>query len=141
MSKRRSLITLVERALPALRKALASGAIEVSALPGAVAVVEVIFPDSDRLPVYVTDAGEQRLCISYLWRECDIRPERRTELMETLLELNPSVPLSAFGRLGEHYVLIGALGPAATPADLALELATLADNGRDALAMLAEYLR
>ncbi len=141
MSRRRSLITLVERALPALRRALQQDGIEASTLPGKVAVVEVVFADDDRLPVYITDAGEQLLCISYLWRECDIRRERRAELLETLLELNPSVPLSAFGRLGEHYVLIGALGPAATPADLALELATLADNGRDALATLAEYLK
>jgi uncharacterized protein YjfI (DUF2170 family) len=141
MSRRRSLITLVERALPALRRALQQDGIEASTLSGEVAVVEVVFADSDRLPVYVTDAGEQLLCISYLWRERDIRPERRGELLETLLELNPSVPLSAFGRLGEHYVLIGALGPASTAADLALELATLADNGRDALATLADYLK
>jgi uncharacterized protein YjfI (DUF2170 family) len=64
----------------------------------------------------------------------------RSKLLETLLDLNPSVPLSAFGRIGEHFVLFGALSPEATAEDMALELATLSDNGRDALSTLSDYL-
>ena len=140
MARPRKLVSLIERSVPLLRKQLAVADIEVSSMPGEVPVIEVGFPSADRLPIYVTDAGSQLLCISYLWREADIRPKRRAKLLETLLDLNPSVPLSAFGRIGEHYVLFGALSPDATPADMALELATLSDNGRDALATLSDSL-
>lgn len=140
MARPRKLVSLIERSVPLLRKQLAVADIEVSSMPGDVPVIEVSFPAVDRLPIYVTDAGSQLLCISYLWRDADIRPKRRAKLLETLLDLNPSVPLSAFGRIGEHYVLFGALSPEATPADMALELATLSDNGRDALATLSDYL-
>jgi uncharacterized protein YjfI (DUF2170 family) len=140
MARPRKLVSLIERSVPLLRKQLAVADIEVSSMPGDVPVIEVGFPSADRLPIYVTDAGSQLLCISYLWRDADIRPKRRAKLLETLLDLNPSVPLSAFGRIGEHYVLFGALSPGATPDDMALELATLSDNGRDALATLSDYL-
>ncbi|MCU7376312.1 YjfI family protein [Paucibacter sp. O1-1] len=60
--------------------------------------------------------------------------------METLLDLNPSVPLSAFGRIGGHFVLFGALSPESSPRDVALELATLSDGGRDAISTLSDFL-
>lgn len=140
MARPRKLVSLIERSVPLLRKQLATADIDVTSMPGDVPVIEVGFPGAERLPIYVTDAGSQLLCISYLWRDADIRPKHRAKLLETLLDLNPSVPLSSFGRIGEHYVLFGALSPEATPADMALELATLSDNGRDALATLSDYL-
>ncbi len=131
MARPRKLVSLIERSVPLLKRQLLVDTIEVGSMPGEVPVIEVGFPNVDRLPIYVTDAGSQLLCISYLWRDVDVKPKRRGELLETLLDLNPSVPLSAFGRIGEHFVLVGALSPEATPADMALELATLSDNGRD----------
>jgi uncharacterized protein YjfI (DUF2170 family) len=140
MSRRTQLHALIERSLPLLGKQLQADSIEIAAVRGEVPVIEISFRESERLSIYVTDADSQLLCISYLWRDSEVKPERRGELLETLLELNPSVPLSAFGRIGEHFVLVGALSPNATPDDMALELATLSDNGRDALATLSEFL-
>lgn len=140
MSRRSKLHALIERSLPLLSKELQLDTIEIAAVRGEVPVIEISFPHSERLSIYVTDADSQLLCISYLWRDAEVKPGRRGELLETLLELNPSVPLSSFGRIGEHFVLVGALSPEATPEDMALELATLSDNGRDALATLSEYL-
>lgn len=131
---------LIERCLPLLKRHLLLDRVELARIPGEVVVLEVGFPGNDRLPIYVTDAGSQFLCICYLWRDADVRPRQRARLLETLLELNPTVPLSAFGRIGEHFVLFGALSPEASAGDLALELATLSDNARDALATLAEFL-
>lgn len=140
MASRRRLVNLIKAAVPLLRRQLLIDAIDVTPVAGEVPVIEIAFPGSERLPIYVTDAGSQLLCISYLWRDDEVRPRLRARLMETLLDLNPSVPLSSFGRIGSHFVLVGALSPAASPADMALELATLGDNGRDALATLAEFL-
>lgn len=141
MPTQRKLVSLIERTLPLLKRELQLDAVEMGLVPGDVPVIEIGFVGGDRLPIYVTDGGSQLLCISYLWRDADVRPRLRSKLLETLLDLNPSVPLSAFGRIGEHYVLVGALSPDATPADMALELATLSDNGRDALSTLSEFLK
>lgn len=140
MPSRRRLINLLKTAVPLLRRQLLLDAIEFAPVAGEVPVIAIDFPDSERLPIYVTDADSQLLCISYLWRDDEVRPRLRARLMETLLDLNPSVPLSSFGRIGGHFVLVGALSPSASAADMALELATLSDNGRDALATLAEFL-
>ncbi|HSX60025.1 MAG TPA: DUF2170 family protein [Tahibacter sp.] len=140
MASRRRLTSLIKAAVPLLRRQILVDVIDVVPVAGEVPVIEIAFPGSERLPIYVTDAGSQLLCISYLWRDADVKPRLRAKLLETLLDLNPSVPLSAFGRIGEHFVLVGALSPAASAADMALELATLGDNGRDALSALAEFL-
>jgi len=140
MASRRRLINLIKAAVPLLKRQVLVDAIDVVPVAGEIPVIEIAFPGSERLPIYVTDAGSQLLCISYLWRDADVRPRLRAKLLETLLDLNPSVPLSSFGRIGEHFVLVGALSPAASAADMALELATLGDNGRDALTALADFL-
>ncbi|WP_313919082.1 DUF2170 family protein [Tahibacter sp.] len=140
MASRRRLINLIKAAVPLLKRQILVDAIDVVPVAGEVPVIEIAFAGSERLPIYVTDAGSQLLCISYLWRDADVRPRLRGKLLETLLDLNPSVPLSSFGRIGEHFVLVGALSPAASAADMALELATLGDNGRDALTALADFL-
>jgi len=140
MASRRRLINLIKTAVPLLKRQILVDAIDIVPVAGDIPVIEIAFPGSERLPIYVTDAGSQLLCISYLWRDADVRPRLRAKLLETLLDLNPSVPLSSFGRIGEHFVLVGALSPAASAADMALELATLGDNGRDALTALADFL-
>ncbi|HVH35678.1 DUF2170 family protein [Tahibacter sp. UC22_41] len=140
MASRRRLTQLIKAAVPLLKRQILVDAIDVVPVAGEVPVIEIAFPGSERLPIYVTDADSQLLCISYLWRDDEVKPRLRAKLLETLLDLNPSVPLSSFGRIGEHFVLVGALSPAASAADMALELATLGDNGRDALATLAEFL-
>ncbi|WP_257387850.1 YjfI family protein [Tahibacter caeni] len=140
MANRRRLTQLIKAAVPLLKRQILVDAVDVVPVSGEVPVIELAFPGSERLPIYVTDAGSQLLCISYLWRDDEVKPRLRAKLLETLLDLNPSVPLSSFGRIGEHFVLVGALSPAASPADMALELATLGDNGRDALTTLAEFL-
>jgi hypothetical protein len=137
----RTLLGRLQQSLPLLARQLLAPGAELIAIAGDIPVVEVAFPDSERLSIYVTDAGAQLLCICYLWREADVRKSSRNALLETLLDLNPSVPLSSFGRIGEHYVLFGALSPDASIEDLALELSTLSENALDALATLAPYLR
>ncbi|MCB1635981.1 MAG: DUF2170 family protein, partial [Xanthomonadales bacterium] len=130
----------LQRVLPLLQRKLLTEGIELNSVGGEVPVVEVGIPGEDRDAIYVTDAGSQLLCIVYLWKTEAVRSERRAELMATMLALNPSVPLSSFGIVGGHYVLFGALSPDSSDDDLALELATLSDNGVDAGLTFAEFL-
>lgn len=137
----RKLLPLLKKSLRPLRRQLLLEEIELAGVSGEVPVVEVSFPSAERESIFVTDAGSQLLCICYLWRTDEVRDEFRGELMTTLLELNPSVPLSSFGIIGHHYVIFGALSPDATAEDMALELATLSDNAVDSIATLAHFLR
>ncbi|WP_447776010.1 YjfI family protein [Variovorax boronicumulans] len=115
-------------------------AVQLQPIPGSTPVVQVSIEGRDELPIFVTSSDMQIICICYLWTEEDVKPARRTELLESLLDLNPSVPLSSFGRVGGRYVLTGALGRNASVEDIAREVAVLSDNALDALDALSEFL-
>ena len=129
------------RQLDTLTAALMGGVgVQLQPITGDVPVVQVSIEGRDELPIFVTCSDAQIICLCYLWTEDDVRPERRAALIEALLDLNPAVPLSSFGRVGRHYVLTGALARAARVKDVAHEVAMLSDNALDALDALAEYL-
>lgn len=115
-------------------------AVQLHPIPGEIPVVQVCIEGREELPIYVTSSDTQILCICYLWSEDEVIAERRTELLETLLDLNPSIPLSSFGRVGDRYVLFGALGHDARSEEIARDIATLSDNALDALDALSEFL-
>ncbi|WP_225783633.1 YjfI family protein [Xenophilus sp. Marseille-Q4582] len=128
--------------LDTLTSALMGGvAVQLQPIAGEVPVIRVSIEGRDELPIFVTSSDTQFICLCYLWTDEDVRPERRAELHEALLDLNPSVPLSSFGRVGTRYVLHGALSRSARAEDVAHEVAVLSDNALDALDALAEFLR
>ncbi|SCX45226.1 YjfI family protein [Variovorax sp. EL159] len=114
--------------------------VQLQPIPGSTPVVQVSIEGRDELPIFVTSSDMQIICICYLWTEEEVKPARRTELLESLLDLNPSVPLSSFGRVDGRYVLTGALGRDASVEDIAREVAVLSDNALDALDALSEFL-
>jgi uncharacterized protein len=114
--------------------------VQLQPIPGAVPVIQVSIEGREELPIFITSSDSQVLCMCYLWTDAEVRPERRTSLLETLLDLNPSVPLSSFGRIGERYVLSGALSRDARVEDVAKDVAVLSDNALDALDALSDYL-
>jgi uncharacterized protein YjfI (DUF2170 family) len=115
-------------------------AMQLQPIPGHTPVVQVSIEGRDELPIFITSSDMQVICICYLWTEEEVKAERRTELLESLLDLNPSVPLSSFGRVDGRYVLTGALGRNASVEDIAREVAVLSDNALDALDALSEFL-
>jgi uncharacterized protein YjfI (DUF2170 family) len=127
--------------LDALIGARLSGApVSFQPIPGEVPVIQVVIGGREELPIFVTASRAQILCICYLWTDAEVMAERRAELMEVLLELNPTIPLSSFGRVDGRYLLFGALSRQARAEDIADEIATLSDNALDALDALAAYL-
>lgn len=128
--------------LDTLLSALMGGnGVQVQPIAGEVPVIQVSIEGRQELPIFVTCSDTQTICLCYLWTDEDVRPDRRAELHEALLDLNPSVPLSSFGRVGKHYVLTGALSAGARAEDVAHEVSVLSDNALDALDALADYLR
>lgn len=110
-------------------------------IPGTVPVIQVTIEGREELPVFITCAEPQILCIVYLWSDDEVIPEQRTALLEMLLDLNVSIPLSSFGRIGNRYVLFGALARHAGVQDIAEDVAVLSDNSIDALTALGQFLR
>jgi len=110
-------------------------------IPGDVPVVQIGIEGRDELPIFITSSDAQLLCMCYLWTDDEVKPERRAELMQTLLDLNPAVPLSSFGRVGDRFVLFGAMTREARVQDIAEEIAVLSDNALDALDALSEFLK
>ena len=115
--------------------------VQLQPIPGDVPVIQVCIEGRDELPIFVTCSDTQILCMCYLWSENEVRPEQRTALLETLLDLNPSVPLSSFGRVGDRYVLFGAVARDAGVEAVAQDIVALSDNALDALDALSEFLR
>ena len=135
--------TLIEqlRGLDVLTGDAMGGAmVQLQPIPGDVPVVQVAIDGRQELPIFITSSDSQILCICYLWSDDEVIPEKRAELLQTLLDLNPSVPLSAFGRVGNRFVLLGALGRDARVEDIAHEVAVLSDNAIDALTALQDFL-
>jgi uncharacterized protein len=122
-------------------QAMGGMVVDLQPIPGDVPVVQVSIDGRQELPIFITCSDSQILCICYLWDEDEVRPDRRHELLQTLLDLNPSVPLSSFGRVGDRYVLLGALGRDSGVEAIAAEVAVLSDNAMDALSALSDYLK
>lgn len=102
--------------------------------------LEVVVEDRDEFPIRVTVDPEQTLCLTCLWDEGQVRPDRRAELLTTLLEMNVPLPLSSFGKVADRYVIFGALAASASTEDLVAELETLSDNTLEAVEAVVPYL-
>lgn len=110
-------------------------------MPGEVEVVQVTVEDREELPIYLTMADHQLLCICYLWNEAEVSAEKRMALFEAMLDMNIPMPLSSFARIEDRFAIFGALSRDSSVDDVALELATLSDNAIDALEAFADYLQ
>lgn len=129
----------------AVARHLGATAVSASLLQSAdvhgVPVMRISIEGQEELPVFVTITPTQVLCISYLWTEEEIKPERRAEMLEAMIDLNISIPLSDFGRIGKHYVIYGSLAPDAGVEAIAKDVAMVADNAIEALDVFAEFLK
>ena len=103
-------------------------------------VAKVTVEDRDELPVFVTMADDQLLCICNLFDEAQVTPETRMEMFESMLNLNIPMPLSSFAKMDDKYAVFGAMSLNSSADDVALEITTLSDNSLDAIEALSDYL-
>jgi len=102
--------------------------------------IEVVVEDRDEFPIMVSTDDEQILCMTYLWDEAQVKAESRTDLLTALLEMNVPLPLSSFGKIGDRYVVFGALAAGSTIGDVVTELEALSDNTLEAIEAVSPYL-
>ena len=97
--------------------------------------------DREEFPIYMTVDDGQILCITYLFSDEEVNPEKRIEMTDAMLMMNVMVPLSAFSKIGNQYILFGALSPRASIDELLHEIELLSDNVLDAIATMSTYLK
>ena len=97
--------------------------------------------DRDEFPIYMTVDDGQILCITYLFAEDEVDPTKRAELAEAMLLMNVMIPLSAFSKIGNQYIMFGALSPRASIDELLHEIELLSDNVLEAIATMTDYLK
>jgi uncharacterized protein len=113
---------------------------EFNPIPGEVEVVQVTFKDREEFPLYLTQSNSQMICICYLWKDAEVIAEKRTQMLESMLDMNIPMPLSSFGRIGEWYAIFGALDQDSSASSVIKELTVLSDNAIDAIEAMSEYL-
>ena len=110
-------------------------------IPGEEEVLQISLVGREEIPVYLTIADTQILCISYLWDESEIKPESKSEMVEMMLDMNIPMPLSSFSRIGDQYAVFGALSTNSSIEDIAHEIVTLSDNSLEAIDVMSEFLQ
>ena len=105
----------------------------------AVACIKV--EDREEFPIYMTVDEGQILCITYLFGDNQVVQSKRAEMAEVMLMMNVSIPLSAFSKIGNQYIMFGALSPSSSIAEILHEIELLSDNVLDAIDAVSEYLQ
>jgi len=105
----------------------------------AVACIKV--EDREEFPIYMTVDEGQILCITYLFGDNQVDQNKRAEMAEVMLMMNVSIPLSAFSKIGNQYIMFGALSPSSSIGEILHEIELLSDNVLDAVDAVSEYLQ
>lgn len=107
---------------------------------GEVDVLVVTVEDREEFPIYITVDESQTLCISHLWSEAEVIPAKRMELLDAMLSMNVPMPLSSFSKIGNRYIIFGALSNRCSLEEVLEELDVLSNNTLTAIEELAEFL-
>ncbi|MBI1275917.1 DUF2170 family protein [bacterium] len=113
---------------------------DIQLVDGPVPMLELLIRDRDSLPMYVAASASQLLSIVHLFRDQDVILSKRHEMWERMLELSIPMPLSSYGKMGDVYVVFGAMSLDSSIEDILLELKTLNDNALEALHAMESFL-
>lgn len=97
--------------------------------------------DREEFPIYMTADEGQILCITYLFGDDEVNPDKRAEMAEAMLLMNVMIPLSAFSKIGNQYIMFGALSPRSSIDELLHEIELLSDNVLEAISTMSDYLK
>jgi len=109
-------------------------------ISGEVDVLQVSVIGREELPIFVSVTDDQILCITYLWGADEVKSDSIHEMHTSMLEMNIPMPLSSFSKIGDKYVIVGALSISSTYDDIEHELAVLNNNAIEIIDDMSEYL-
>ena len=96
-------------------------------------VLEIRVVDKEDFPAYLSISDDELLCVSYLFDQCDVVENRKSEMHERMLEFNISMPLSSFAKIGDRYLVYGSLSVNSKIELIVTELDYLVGNALEAL--------
>lgn len=114
---------------------------EVNPIPGEVEVLQILIEDREELPIFISSSAEQILCISYLFKEEEVKEGLLDQMNNEMLLANTSVPLSSFAKIQNQYVIYGALSVNSNIDDIIHEIKILSDNAIDTIETMNNYLK
>ena len=109
-------------------------------ISGEVDVLQITILGREELPIFVSVTDDQILCISYLWGADEVKTECVHTMHESMLEMNIPMPLSSFSKIGDKYVVFGALSINSTFEDIEHELAVLSNNALEVIDDMSDFL-
>lgn len=109
-------------------------------ISGEVDVLQITIADREELPIFLSVTDDQIICITYLWGEEEVKTEQRVAMLEAMLEMNIPMPLSSFSKIGDKYVIFGALSNGSSFNDIEHEITVLSNNAIEVIADMDEFL-
>jgi uncharacterized protein YjfI (DUF2170 family) len=109
-------------------------------IAGEVDVLQITIIDREELPIFVSVTDDQILCITYLWGNDEVKTECIAEMNASMLEMNIPMPLSSFSKIGDKYVVFGALSISSSFSDIEHELTVLNNNAIEVIDDMSDYL-
>jgi uncharacterized protein YjfI (DUF2170 family) len=109
-------------------------------ISGEVDVLQITLLGREELPIFLSVTDDQILCISYLWGADEVKADCVNTMHESMLEMNIPMPLSSFSKIGDKYVVFGALSINSTFDDIEHELAVLSNNAIEVIDDMSDYL-
>ena len=109
-------------------------------ISGDVDVLQITVEGREELPIFVSVTDDQILCITYLWGSDEVKEEKLADMHTTMLEMSIPMPLSSFSKIGDKYVIFGALSINSTFDDIEHELAVLSNNAIEIIDDMSDYL-
>jgi uncharacterized protein YjfI (DUF2170 family) len=110
-------------------------------IPGEIGVLQITVGDYEEIPAFLSVTDSQIICMTHLFNDNEVIAAKRAMMLEEMLELNIPMPLSAFSKIGNRYVVFGSLSVNSSIEDICHELITLTENAAEALTVLEEYIR
>jgi uncharacterized protein YjfI (DUF2170 family) len=103
-------------------------------------VLEVVCSNNDEFPIHLALTETQLLAVTPLFNVDEVMPNEVDNLNKMLLQLAPAVPLSAFGRQDDTYILFGAIALGTSFEIIVHELEVQAENTIDVLDAIQSLL-
>lgn len=104
-------------------------------------VLRIEIEGQEELPIFLGLSPDQIIAMVFLFNEAELDKDKVAELNELMLLANTSIPFSSFAKLGERYLLYGALSAGSGLEVILEELTSLSLNAVDALETFAVFLK
>jgi uncharacterized protein YjfI (DUF2170 family) len=103
-------------------------------------IIHIYVQDMNSFPIFISETQDKILCLSYLFDESLIKPDKVNNVNKALLSANMTISLSSFALLDDQYVVFGALPIDSSPEAVIDEIKILHSNTIDTIETMQDFL-